>query len=289
MERGRMLMRLRKFRHGLVQGLAVGVIAAGGMTEARADDVAVEFPEGSVHAFLQLSEASGKVIAGGDLVEMIRGDQVTLRVIFRFKDGSLDDERTVYTQRGHFRLLSDRHIQRGPSFTHAVDVAVEMSTGMVTTRTGAAGHEMETKEHMDLPTDLANGMVLMMLKNLAAKSGARTVSYLAATPKPRLVHLVLTPGAETGFVVGGVRHEAVQYTVKPEIGGLAGVLAPVMGMQPKITAVWMSGGEVPAFARLEGPTFLGGPEWKLEMAKPSWPAGAVKSGEATAADGEIVR
>ncbi len=268
-------------------GLAgTGLVLA--TTAARAERVAVQFPEGSAHGFLQVSGADGKVIAGGDLVEVIKGDKVTARLVFRFKDGSVDDERVVYKQRGHFQLMSDRHIQRGPSFEHGTDVAVNVASGTVTTRTEESGHEAAETVHMDLPTDLANGMLLMMLKNVSPSGPATTVSYLAATPKPRLIHLRIEPAAGQGFVVGGVKHEAVRFTVTPEIGGLEGMVAPVLGMKPKPTAVWMSGGDVPAFARLEGPTFLGGPEWTVEMAKPSWPALAHEMAT-KAAEGKVVR
>lgn len=263
---------------GLV-GTAAGV---------RGETVAVEYPEGSAHGFLQVSGTDGKVVAGGDLVERTKGDRVTARLVFRFKDGSVDDERVVYSQRGHFRLLTDRHIQRGRSFAHPVDVALDMTTGIVTTRTGEGGRETAETVHMDLPADLANGMLLMMLKNVSPTTAVTTVSYLAATPKPRLIHLRITPSGETGFVVGGVRHEATRFTVNPELGGIEGMVAPVLGMQPKETEVWISGGEVPAFARLKGPTFLGGPQWTVEMARPSWPEEARAVG-VRAAEGRVVR
>ena len=269
--------------HGVV-GAGLAVLATG----AFAESIAVQFPEGSVHGFLQVSGTDGKVIAGGDLVEMTKRDEVTVRLVFHFKDGSVDDERAVYSQRGHFRLMSDRHIQRGPSFAHAVDVALDMGTSTVTTRSGVAGQETAATVHMDLPPDLANGMLLMMLKNVSPTGPAKTVSYLAATPKLKLVHLRIEPAGEQGFVVGGVRHGAMRYTVTPEIGGLEGAVAPMLGMQPKATEVWMSGGDVPAFARLEGPTFLGGPQWTVEMAKPSWP-GLAQATAAKLADGKVVR
>ena len=265
--------------------MVAGVLAP----RARAEQVPVQFPEGSLHGFLQLSAPSGKVIAGGDLMEMAKGDQVTVRLVFRFKDGSVDDERSLYSQRGHLRLMTDRHIQRGPAFKDPIDVSLDVASGTVTTRTGEAGHESAQVEHMALPNDLANGMMLMLLKNLPSKAGATTVSYLAATPKPRLVKLVITPIGDAAFVVGGVRHGATHYMVKPVLGGLAGLIAPMVGKQPADTEVWMSGGEVPAFARLEGPTFLGGPQWKVEMAKPSWPGSAATPGGARAADGRVVR
>ena len=69
-----------------------------------------------MHGFLALTTEQGQVLAGGDLIEVVHGDRVTSHLTFHFKDGSLDDETTVYTQRGVFRLISDHHIQRGPYF-----------------------------------------------------------------------------------------------------------------------------------------------------------------------------
>jgi len=48
---------------------------------------------------------------------------VSCRTIFTFKDGSVDDETTVFSQRHTFRLISYHHIQKGPSFPHPMDLA----------------------------------------------------------------------------------------------------------------------------------------------------------------------
>ena len=58
----------------------------------------------------------GKSIAIGDATQVAQGDHVTSRVIFRFHDGSIDEDTTVFSQGGVFRLLRDHHIQRGLSF-----------------------------------------------------------------------------------------------------------------------------------------------------------------------------
>jgi len=59
--------------------------------------------------------------------------------------------------------------------------------------------------------------------------------------------------------------------VKVEIGGLPGVIAPLIGKQPHDTAVWILPGEAPAFVKSEGPFYQGGPIWRIELASPVWP------------------
>jgi hypothetical protein len=38
------------------------------------------------------------------------------------------------------------------------------------------------------------------------------------------------------------------------------------------THVWILGGEAPAFVKLEGPLYFGGPIWRIELASPVWPS-----------------
>ena len=90
----------------------------------RAEPVAVHHLEGTVHGFLALSTMDSKILAPGDLIQVIRGNQVVSRLVFRFKDGSLDDETAIFTQRGSLRLVSDHHIQKGPAFPHPMDVLI---------------------------------------------------------------------------------------------------------------------------------------------------------------------
>jgi hypothetical protein len=53
--------------------------------------------------------------------------------------------------------------------------------------------------------------------------------------------------------------------VKVKIGGIAGLVAPLVGKQPPDLHVWIKGGEVPAFVKFEGPIYNGGPVWRVEL------------------------
>ena len=123
--------------------------------------------EGTVHGFLALRSKEGRVLAVGDLFQVVRGDRVTARLLFRFKDGSVDDETTVFSQRGNFQLITNHHIQKGPSFPQPMDLSIDVPTGQITVRsTGKDGKEEVKSEHLDLPPDVVNGLILSIAKNI---------------------------------------------------------------------------------------------------------------------------
>jgi hypothetical protein len=237
----------------------------------RAESVAVRHPEGVVRGFLVLRALDGSVLANGDMIQFSRDDRVTTRLVFHFRDGSLQDETAVYSERGRFQLLSDHLVQRGPSFPHPVEVSIDPTSGRVTVRHRDEGKEKIIEERMELPSDLANGMTLTLLKNIAPDVASTTVSMLVATPKPRLVKLVITPAGAEPFTVGRASYRATRFSVKVEIGGLAGLLALLVGKQPKDSSVWIIGGEAPGFVRSESQFYQGGPLWRIELASPDYP------------------
>ena len=81
-----------------------------------AEPIPVRYEQGSSHGFLALKTLDGATIATGEATQVVSRGKVTSRLIFRFKDGSVDDDVTVFTQNKVFRLLTDHHIQHGPSF-----------------------------------------------------------------------------------------------------------------------------------------------------------------------------
>lgn len=245
-----------------------GLVVAGALT---AENVPVRHPEGVVRGFLALRSAAGAVIANGDLIQFTRGDRVTSRLVFHFKDGSLQDETAVFSQRRQFRLLTDHLVQRGPSFPRPHDISIDATSGRVTVRHRDKKEEKVIDERMELPSDLANGMMVTLLKNISRGVPSTTVSMLFATPKPQLVKLVITPLGPEPFSVGRASYKATRFNVKVEIGGLKGVLAKLFGKQPLDTSVWILGGEAPGFVRSEGQFYQDGPVWRIELASPEYP------------------
>jgi hypothetical protein len=243
------------------------------VTLVRAEPVTVRRAEGLIHGFLALRTLDGTTIAEGDLVQLAAGNQVTLRLTFHFKDGSLHDETTVYTQRKVFRLVSDHLVQKGPAFKlEDLDATIDARSGRVHVRYKEEdGKEKVLDERLELPADVANGLILTLLKNIPADAPKTTVSLVAIAPKPRLVKLELTPAGEEPFVTGGQRRKAMRFIAKVDIPGLAGVVADVLDKTPPDSHIWILEGDGPAFVKSESPFFPGAPLWRIELVSPTWP------------------
>ena len=236
---------------------------------ASPDSVAVRYKEGLSRGFLVVRTQDGRQIADGDSSQVADGDRVTNRLTFRFKDGSTEEETTVFSQRGTFHLLSDHVLQKGPAFKRPTETSIDATTGQVVVRyADDDGKEKVVTERFDLPPDVCNGLLLTLLKNVRPSTPKTTVSYVATTPKPRIVKLVITPQGEEAFSTGISKHKAIHYVVHVEIGGAAGLIAYLAGKQPPDTHVWVLVGEAPAFVGLEGPFFEEGSISQIDLVSP---------------------
>ena len=238
---------------------------------ALAAPVQVHHAEGTLHGFLALSTQEGKILADGDLIEVVHGDRVKSHLTFHFKDGSIDDETAEYTQRGVFRLISDHHIQKGPYFPHPLDMTIDVLKGIVVMRSpGKDGKNDVSTSKIKMPTDLYNGLVIPVIKNISPDAGETKVSMIVAAPKPRVVTLNMMPMAPGTFYLAGMPRKAAVYEIKIEIGGIAGIIAPVIGKQPPNISIEIFRGEMPAFLRESGPIFEGGEILTISLIGPAW-------------------
>ena len=250
------------------QGILLSALLCGlALPGLHAESVPVRFAQGSAHGFLAVKTTEGATLAIGDVVQVVHGDRVTSRVTFHFRDGSLDEDTTVFTQRKVFRLVTDHHIQHGPSFPKAVDVLIDAASGQITS------HNKEGKivqDHLDLPPDVANGLPPNLLLNLLPSTPETVISFVAPTAKPRLIHVSIKPAGEVPFQIGGKTRKAVDYVLHIELGGLAGAIAPMIGKQPADFHIWILAGPSPAFIREEGQFYEGGPIWRIEQISPTF-------------------
>jgi len=238
----------------------------------RSDDVLVRHHQGSLRGFLTLRTPDGAMIADGEASQVVSGGRVTSKTQFHFKDGSTYEETAIFSQSKSFRLQNYHLIQRGPSFPNPVEVFIDCLRGQVEVRSqDDQRHDKVIKQHMDLPSDLGNGILFTLFENMQPGSSKNTVSLLATTPKPRIVRVNITPtGTKDPFWIGNAKYDAVHYVLKIDIGGIAGKVAPLVGKQPPDSAVWILDGTPPLVVKFEGQLFEGGPVWQMELTAPTW-------------------
>jgi len=242
---------------GAALSLAFVVIAM----PAAAEPIAVRYTEGITRGFPVLRSMGGEKLAQGELTQVPRGDVVESRLVFRFKDGSVYDERLTFSQRDVFTLQSYHIVQQGPSFPEAIDARVDRKTGRyeVRYRSDEDSPEETLKGTFDMPGDVYNGLLSTLMKNMPAATPA-TVQIIAFTPKPRLVKMLLKPTVEDPMSVNDAAVIATRFLVRPQLGMFASLLIADI---PDVKC-WIAGGDAPAFLRFEGPLYFMGPIWRID-------------------------
>lgn len=278
--RGKSASRLDGAARGKMEGMvfakmrcgAIGVVAAvfvAFVGVARAAPIPVRFPEGITHGFLALRTPEGKTIARGDLLQVQRGDKVESRLLFRFGDGSLHDEKVVFTQGKVFTMLSYHIVQKGPSFPWDIEASVARPGNYTVTYRKPKDEPETVKGTLDLPPDVYNGMITHMVKNLAGGK-SETIHVIAFSPKPRVVELELVPLGKSKVSVDGAPLTIVEYAMKPDLGGLLDPLASLVGKHPPDFHCWITDDDIPAFVRFEGPFYFKTPTWRIDLVAPEW-------------------
>jgi hypothetical protein len=249
---------------------AIGILVLW-CSSAHAEPIAVRVREAPTYGFLVLRTLEGTTLAQGELVQTVNRDRVENRLGFRFRDGSRYAEKVVFTQARTFALRTYHVSQRGPSFPTALDVTFDRASGRYTVRSqekdDAAPKFLEGQ--MDFPADVYNGMTSLLIRNLPA-GGRASVRAVAFTPKPRVLDVELVPVGDDPYYVAGEARRARRYRADLEVPGLLGIAAAAIGKEPPDLLYWIAGGPVPAFLKFEGPFYVNGPIWRIEVDSPRW-------------------
>ena len=222
-----------------------------------------------MHGYLTVRDDAGKLVGYADDTNVQAGKAWRTRLTVRFLDGSLSDETTVYTQDTSLHMLSDHIVQKGPSFPKPTDMTIDTVKDQVIYHEQKDGKDEIKTEALQLPADLANGMLPLVLQNTPYGTGEHKVSFLVISPKPRVVRLAIHSEGQAHYRVGTLR-TANHFRIHVEIGGVEGVIAPVIGKEPPDMDAWISAGEAPTTLKLRAFLFVGGPLWTLQLISPQW-------------------
>jgi len=231
----------------------------------------VKHAVGALHGFLVIRSEGGVDIGSGEIFAFAEGDRVTIKTVYRFRDGSLDEETAIFTQRKTFQLVSDHHIQQGRFFPKPSDITVE-GNGQVTLRSidkdGKA--KVETTK-MDVSPALSNGVVGTILQNITPARPEFKLDMIVPAGKPRAIKLDVVPVGKQSVRIAGLRRDTTVFRLKTEIGGVAGVIAPIVGKQPPDIFISMIEGEVPVIVRILGPLAEGTAVVDIQLAGATFP------------------
>jgi hypothetical protein len=230
-----------------------------------ATSIRVKHREGTSHGFIVVHSADGQEIASGEMTETVDGDRVNSETTLYFKDGSIHDEVTAFSQKGHFRLLTDHLRQSGPSFPDSCDQRIDATSGTVTTQSLKSGAGKPEVRHLKLPDDIGNGLLVTALRNTSPDEQV-SMPLLVGASKPRVVELTIHSEGQKEFSAASRTITTTHYVVHVTIGGVAGVMASVVGKQPPDMHFWILGGKAPTFIRAITPLFEDGPIWTIDLA-----------------------
>jgi hypothetical protein len=222
--------------------------------------------------------AAGDIVGHGEVTQIVKeGGVAESRLVFRFKDGSLHDEKVAFSQQRVFTLIRYQLTQRGPSFPEQMEVVVDRGSSSyeIRARSGEDGKEKVLIGDIDMPKDAYNGMLVTTLLNLP-KGATETVNVLAFVPEPTAIALELAFVGEQAIRVGDQSRKALQYAFKPDIGPVKKFLGTMLGKLPADFHYdcYILADEVPGFVRFEGPLQLMGPVLSIELISPQLPSKA---------------
>jgi hypothetical protein len=220
---------------------------------AQAGPMSVKHIQRPMHQLMVLRSVTGNIIAKGEFSQIVQGDEVTMHLVYHFLDGSLDDETTTYRQQAKFQLVRDHHIQEGPFFTRPIDFEVDTATSSTTNwTTDKEGSMNVNSRHMDLPADVANGFIGTLVLNAPQNGASFRTEMVVPFNGGRLVRLSVSREGQKPFQMAGRTLTATVYRVHPELGGIIGMIASMLGLKPKDVMVWVQQAEEPAVVRVVG-------------------------------------
>ena len=222
----------------------------------------VRFAEGVTRGLLTVQALNGTLIGQGDLTQTARGGRVESRMVLRLHDGSLFEEEVTFTQDRVFALVRYKVTQRGPSFPESLVASLDGKTGEYEVRARKGDKESEDRGRLDLPPDLANGMFIMLVRNVGDRLST-SVQTVAWTPKPRIIQVdIVRAGSDQSRVAQETR-PARRYELRPKLGVLLSLGAKLTGRKVEPTVCWILDDPVPAFVACEGALGSAESVWRI--------------------------
>jgi len=182
-----------------------------------------------------------------------RGDLLSSVRIAHFRDGSSDEDSAVARVNGQLEALSGRSITRDTAGQALTDVQVDVAGRRIAATWGRGEEQHTMDEHVDLPAGTYWGpLIFIVLKNFDANAedGRLVFRTVAPSPKPIVLDMELSRGAQEAVERTGTRLDTRHFELRPTVHW---ALDPLVRMVAPTANFWTMPGEPPALVRFAGP------------------------------------
>jgi hypothetical protein len=233
----------------LLIALVLLLLGAGSVSAEEAQPVKPRQVLGTLHGFPSMSDTSGQVIADGELTQERAGDRVRVRIRWAFADGRDVEERDEFQVD---EILAQRRFSfvesRKETELRRFEVDFLAGTAVAVTRNEKGEVEREESK-LELPAGRAfagYGTALAVSDLSLGPGAAAEISFVAFTPKPRVVTLKVTRDREEPLSVAGRSIPTDRYTLHAEIPFPASLF-----VSAKDAHLWFTHTPPPALVRAE--------------------------------------
>lgn len=216
---------------------------------ASAGPIAVRVVPGALHGFPSLSDAAGNVIADGELSQELRGEVLLVHLRWSFGDGRRVEERAEFRVGAHLTQTRFTWVETaGEVEQRRFEVDFSDGRAIAVTRNRKGEPERE-EERLDLPDGRAftgYGTALAISQLELPAGGEEELTFVAFTPKPRIVRLGVRRNGEERIDAHGRSIRCDRFTLHPKIPFPVSLFAGA-----KDAHLWFTHGPPPALVRAE--------------------------------------
>ena len=225
------------------------ILAVGPASADEPQPIKLRHALGTLHGFPSMSDATGQVIADGELIQERTGDRVRVRIRWAFADGREVEERDEFhvdnvLAQTRFSWVESR---KGTELRR-FDVDFNAGSASAVTRNDK-GEEEREESKMDLPAgrSFTGYGTALAVSELSLGSGEEgRIIFVAFTPKPRDVTLKVTQDQMERLSVAGRSVPTDRYTLHAEIPFPANLF-----VNARDARLWFTHAPPPALVRAE--------------------------------------
>ena len=251
----------------LVAILLCAVFGAGSAHAATpTPPIKLAYIEGDVAGTTMIWSDDGKRVLGViEYVQHRERDQLHIKRVARFRDGSSDEDEAVVRVGDRLESVSGRSIIRDKRGKPVVDIKIDVAGKKLTGFYLDDGKRNAVDEEVDIgPGTYWGPLFNLVLKNFAANATGTSLVFqtVAPTPKPRVIDMELTRAdAATVSRIAGGKVATTRFTLLPTVNFL---IDPILRRFVPKTEFFVDAGKPPMLVRFAGPRNYAGQVMRLE-------------------------